>query len=418
MKAALLALPALFLVLAGCVPNKAFQAKTPTVDYRYPDDDYYQPASAGLAFIEFLQNGALADDKERDAAFQKIEEYNRLNPSKGAIVFVFVHGWKNNASEQSGNVSGFRRALDFMARRTVRPVLGIYIGWPGVGWPGQNTGFAENVSFSNRESVAYAVGAKPLRETLVGILRHAKGPEFDGNSSVILMGHSFGGLVLESAITPVLKSRLDQIGTRGKIRSPADLILLINEAASAELARPLLYYLHDQHVKYRDDHGRDVPLLVSITSKGDTVTKFAFPAGQWISPSRPKDLKKIDPPDAFGIDNERTYYLLTTANTVALQNHEFKRRPSNGLSDPPQAAYLTSRVSRKLVFDFVPIADPKPRNDTPYWVAQLPQVFVPDHGTVFGYEFIGLINEFVIKSQVIESGSNKVRRRLLLEKGD
>jgi hypothetical protein len=389
------------LALTACVPNQAYKVKTPTAEYTYPGGgDYFKQASASLAYIEFLQDGKLASDSERTAAYQMIDKSAALDTDQGAIVFVFVHGWKNNASEESGNVWGFRRALDFFASTTSRPVLGIYIGWPGVGWPGQNTGFVENVSFYNRETVASQVGAAgPLRETLVGILQHAKGNDYSGKSSVVLMGHSFGGLVLETAVTPILQERLDKLSKGERVTSPADLIVLINEAAPAQLARPLLLYLHDNKIKYQDQNGEDFPLVLSMTSSGDIDTKFAFPGGQWLSP-HPKGLNKIKPPDAFGIDSDLTYYLLTTANTVALQNREFLRRPASSIGTVPPAAYMTATVSGKFIYDFVPISEPSPRNDTPYWVSQLPQVFVPDHGNVFGYEFMCLMNDFLFAPQM------------------
>ena len=159
-------LAAVTVCLPGCVPNRAFQTAKPTARYTFPKNNYYVAGSAGLAFIEFLQDGSLADKSERDAAYKMIDKYNATDGQQSPIVFVFIHGWKNNASEQSGNVWGFRRALDFFASFTKRPVLGIFIGWPGVGWPGPNGGFLENVSFSDRESVAYRVGGQRLRETL------------------------------------------------------------------------------------------------------------------------------------------------------------------------------------------------------------------------------------------------------------
>ena len=214
------------------------------------------------------------------------------------------------------------------------------------------------------------------------------------------MGHSFGGVVLENAVTPILKSRVEAVVAGKPAPPPADLVVLINEAGSAQLARPFLYYLKQNHVRYRADHQQDSPLLLSLTSAGDVATKFAFPGGQWISPHRPKNLRKIDPPDAFGIDDDKTYYLLTTANTIALQNHVFQPRPADTLNDAPPDAYTSVTVGKKAIYDFVPLRDPDPRNNTPYWVAQLPQVFVPDHGEVFGYEFMNLVNQFLVRAQL------------------
>ncbi len=398
------------MALEGCVPNQAFKVHAPVASYNYAlasNKNYFFNASADVSFVEFLKDGSLANANERDQAYAMIDSYRKLDPK--SMIFVFLHGWKNDASEASGNVWGFRRTLDFLACLTGRPVLGIYIGWPGVGWPGQNGGFAENLSFSDRESVAYQVGSGAVRGILTEIIRRTKGANYDSDTTLILMGHSFGGLVMEEAITPLIKARIDSADPNVKVASPVDLLLLINEAAPAQLARPFLYYLKNQNVSYKDDKGQDYPLIVSMTSVGDAATKFAFPGGQFISPHKPK-LNKIVPKDMFGIDSEKTYYLLTTANTVALQNRVFvERGPKNPATTPP-GAFVTLALdpNNKNIYDFVPLKTQNPKlpvnNDTPYWVAQLPQVFVPDHGSVFGYQFMRLLNEFV--SDTHYSGSS------------
>jgi hypothetical protein len=391
------------------VPNTAYRLKHPTYDFKFPDnsqDPHWFRASAGLSFIEFDDKGKLFSPIEVSAALNEIDKYKAQSTGGDALVVVFIHGWKNNASDDSGNVWGFRRALDEIAALSVdRPVVGIYIGWPGVGFPGQNSGFLEDLSFSNRESVANRVGAGDLRNTLVQIMQRTKGNDYQGKSSCILIGHSFGGLVLESAITPVLEDLIKQSPPGQKILSPADLIVLLNEAAPAGLAVRFLKYLKNENVTYSDDSGTNHPLLLSMTSSGDVATKFAFPGGQFISPSRPANLKK-HPPDEFGIDSDLTYWLLTTANTVALQNHEFDSRTPP--LPPPDNVYVSVLVGPKLAFDFVRARVPNPiKNDTPYWVSQLPELFVPDHGTVFGCNFMYLLLNLLERGAVLPTGTAK-----------
>ncbi len=217
------------------------------------------------------------------------------------------------------------------------------------------------------------------------------------DSSCVLIGHSFGGLVLEKAVTPILQEAVEKSkGT--EVSSPVDLVVLINEAAPAGQAVSFLKLLLHHRVTYKDKDGHDHPLLLSITSSGDVATKFAFPGGQFLSPHRPANSKRD--PDEFGIDSDLTYWLLTTANTLALQNHKFDSRLRT--EPPAENAYLSVNVGRKMAYDFLKIT-PAPRNVTPYWVSQLPQVFVPDHGTVFGCNFMYLLMSFLEKGQVIHS---------------
>ena len=45
-----------------------------------------------------------------------------------------------------------------------------------------------------------------------------KGPDYQGNSSCILIGHSFGGLVMETAVTPLLRNQLAKLEAGGQTK--------------------------------------------------------------------------------------------------------------------------------------------------------------------------------------------------------
>ena len=69
---------------------------------------------------------------EFDTALSVIRRAN-TDAHADPLVLTFVHGWKNNAAPDNGNVAGFEVALqDIYARlQRNRPVIGIYIGWRG-----------------------------------------------------------------------------------------------------------------------------------------------------------------------------------------------------------------------------------------------------------------------------------------------
>jgi len=410
--ASALAAVAALVLCCCCVPNRSFRAQQSVYQYHFPDDHrFFRNGCAGLAFIEFDDEGSLFHPEQVDHALDLVHQLQDLDrefngkEAQGVAVFVFIHGWKNNASEASGNVWGFRKALDELAVSSDgRPIVGIYIGWPGIGWPGFDAGLLEDFSFGDRENVAGVVGgAGALTNVLEKILRGTKGPDYQGKSSCVLIGHSFGGLVMETAVTPLLRDQLAKLEAGGQTKPLADLIVLINEAAPALLARPLLYYLTDNHIEYSDPSGKTpFPLLLSMTSQGDVDTKFAFPGGQFLDHNKPT-FPKDQPPDRFGI-TDKTYFYLTTANTIALQNHQFVSRPVSA-EKPADGAFVSPRVGH-TAYDLVP----KPGNNrTPYWVTQLPQVFVPDHGTVFGVEFMRLLVELLDAPKIVTKQPSPAR---------
>jgi hypothetical protein len=92
-------------------------------------DNYY------LGFIEFDEFGELFDRGQLNRAMTLIQTAKNASPTKNAIVVTFIHGWKNNASDDSGNVWGFREELKSIANTKQYKnysVIGLYLGWRGL----------------------------------------------------------------------------------------------------------------------------------------------------------------------------------------------------------------------------------------------------------------------------------------------
>ena len=397
------------ILLTSCIrpQNYHLTPNSATVAIQFPDQKlgkkhpvtYFRKALAYESYIEFNAEGQLFDPRQVEAALGLI---NNLKHPKGStseqavMMLLFVHGWKNNASEQSGNVWGFRRVLDLQAAKQNVPVIGVYIGWPG-----DATRFGKFFSFWNRESVADAVGAGYLDEVLEKLLIAVKGPGYlpaagAPDSTAILIGHSFGGLVLERAMIRILQQLIDSHPGNSAIPAPADLTLLLNEAGPARQARPLLLELLRQNLTYSDSYQKQYPLLVAMTSDGDAATKIAFPGGEFISTNRPKtevyatpDGKKLD---EFGQSDSLPYNLLSPANMIALRSHMIMEAPNTAdcvvYSKVHNRGYCVEKIPD-------PSGGPKVANTTPYWIMGLPQIFVPDHSSVFRPEMIQLVDDFV-----------------------
>jgi hypothetical protein len=158
-----------------------------------------------LAFVEFDDFG------EFFHPCQLVEMQEAIRSAKekqGKVaVLVFVHGWKNNASDRSGNVWGFRNQLREYARNTSAlppnvPLIGIYIGWRGA-----VVRTLKDFSYWDRRDTATHIAGAHMSETLMSIIHETKGQNGD-QSTLIMVGHSFGGLLLEHAITQSLVSMM------------------------------------------------------------------------------------------------------------------------------------------------------------------------------------------------------------------
>ena len=399
--------------LNGCIRTQNYHADIPNnpatksifyyhfdasdLNYSGKKDQYFQTSNAYEAYVEFNASGdPYSDEKGNDVQLKNAlgliqrVKHPVAGPARKIALYVFIHGWKNNASEETGNVWGFRRFLsEIAAQHCNEPVVGVYIGWPGAAIKGDTF-----LTFWDREPVANNVGAnKHLTDTLRALLQGAKGSSYNDGSTAVVIGHSFGGIVLERAATTLLQEQL-----ANSAASPAELFLLLNEAGAAAIGIDFLRQLHREKVTYNDNDHHPHPLLLSMTSTGDVATKFAYPGAEFLSYKREKTT--IYPvTDEFGQQNSLPYNILTAANMVALQNHQIVPCTT------PSANGLKITLTAKSSYCMNPVAGAL--NTTPYWIMQLPQVFVPDHSSVFQAYMLKLIAAILQDSEVTSCTGNK-----------
>lgn len=426
-----------------------------------------------LAFIEVDEFGEMFDRRQLNHALGLIQEAKSKSktmmkradgsvvPTHNAVVVTFIHGWKNNASDSSGNVWGFRdslseiaNALDerlkkragddkeqFLQGEGPEPVVGIYIGWRGAV---TNVGVVKEFTFFDRRNAAARIPGAHLTEILKDISYTAKscirGPDVPpgapnpcpensrtgpgtGSFSVIV-GHSFGGQVLERTVTQALASdlltqeaerkdreRRGQEKPRGNFIEPeTDLIVMLNEAAPATEGKQLIDLLrvHKMQLCVKIEGGRCVenqPLILSITSTGDWATGLTLPVGQGASSIFQKKFRKYEDPQPKEIPSQRTYYLHSTAHLPALFNHVLGEASDPKIKKEVEAAregghgadvhcFTAAKIQGKE-YCIAPVADAF--NDTPYWVMQMGTEFVPDHGQIFRPAFRELLQQFLLQ---------------------
>ncbi len=195
-----------------------------------------------LNFVEYRDNGELFDQAELDAALTQLD--NARKTGQHVIVFIYIHGWHNNAGERKndlkkkncsdnlydGDVAKFEYCgLQVIADKypstpgaKAPRVVGIYLAWHGedfTPWAAVIPYYVPSYIF--RRHYAYKIGQtgmeKGLQQILYIIQQHRR------SYFVIAMGHSFGARALENAdlmLDPKYPKPLYSSGPNADSQSP------------------------------------------------------------------------------------------------------------------------------------------------------------------------------------------------------
>jgi hypothetical protein len=389
----------LAVLVAGCTKQQMYR----------PDNVEKGPGYT-LGFIEFDDQGEPWSPAQAERVIEAIERANR-SPN-GAIVIVFVHGWKNNASVEQERkdgyiLNGFNKLLTELTRltRAMDPtsppeVVGVFIAWRG-----KSAKFLQDLSFWGRRKAARRVASPAATGTLFELLTTAQD---NPRSRAALVGHSFGGLLVESVMTHAMSGILYS-GVEGQAEFPADIVVLVNPAASAVLAKEFVDLLAREGVTfYRvDAKGTryERPLIVSVTSEGDTATRVYFPIGARLG-GLGKHYRTYGPEFCSPGESQREFLVHTAGNTEVLHSHIMTRQPL-----PPGTQVPETDVQLQLgedpttgekTFSFTGFHDrytvskkPGALNQTPYWIMRVPKSLIPNHSDIFRPDTIRLLSALV-----------------------
>lgn len=274
---------ALALLLGACAAYGPYHANTaaePMNSVRGPADGRYK-----MAFIEFGDQGSALDMSQRAAAINVIRKAER------PLLFVYIHGWQNDAV--SGDTCKFEHFLDTLSRfpemheRKIN-LIGVYIAWRGkdLTIPGLDL-----LTFWSRKSTGGEVAAENGCLAAISELALAARAPDKKLHHCVLMGHSFGGLVLGNTIS---HSILDASSTGERNSSPWDMAVAFNSADDSISTRQLMSELDDL---YKYDPARHAyvgraggvgkvaaidenrPLLIMLQAENDKATGAFFPIG-------------------------------------------------------------------------------------------------------------------------------------------
>jgi hypothetical protein len=275
-----LAVTTLFAARAAYGPSHPNTSADPLNSVRGPTDGRYK-----LAFIEFGDQGSALDTSQRTAALKVIHE------AKRPLLFVYIHGWQNNA--KSADVCKFEHFIDTVSRNpeiTGRKldVIGVYVAWRGLDI---TLPVAKFLTFWSRKATGYTIASQNgILATVSELALAARSPD-KAYHHCVLLGHSFGGLVLENTISHTI---LDASSTGRRNTSPWDMAVAFNAADSSIGSRQLMseldyLYKYDpaRHAYVGRSPGAESgsvveenrPFLIILQSENDIATGEFFPAG-------------------------------------------------------------------------------------------------------------------------------------------
>lgn len=225
-----------------------------------------------LAFIEFNNEGVPFDQENIDKCLGKIASLSD-DSDKNLLMVAFIHGWHHNAAQTDTNVIQFKNFLLALQREeqslrvgTKRSVVGIYLGWQG---KKSENELVNLLSYRDKKELGLSTGKKSVAKVLE---RLSEIRASNKNNRLILVGHSFGGGVLYSAIRKELLDNLNNPIPRST-KLFGDLVVLLNPAVEAGR-------FVDVHEHLNNHFDACTPLaMVSFTSESDTALSKEFPKG-------------------------------------------------------------------------------------------------------------------------------------------
>jgi len=277
---------------------------------------------AYFAAVEADDRGWFAEPRQAHAILDSLTSMTR---TQNVTVLTFVHGWRHNGQRGDDNVRDFKQTIRYLAhtlnldsicahrlsatqggRNTT--VVGVYVGWRGkttFEWPSCFGPLQALLSlhvyttFWGRKETADRVGHEDIGRFLVALaqLKAVLPPEAHHDYSLTIVGHSFGGHLVLSALREQLEESLlasevragvdrgggaapslgaypNQLGSGanlGEVIDPLSCnILLINPAVEAAEMR----YLYE--VSRRSTLADNQPPLISVFSATNDAARLVF----------------------------------------------------------------------------------------------------------------------------------------------
>lgn len=371
-----------------------------------------------MTFIEYRENGDpwdLAQYEHAKALIEQIRKDSKQgNEQMGpATVFLYVHGWKHNASDRGddGDVARFGRYLEmyheYVKDSNPRPVVGVYLSWRGRSL--ELPGWISWLTFWTRSAAARRVGNGAINDHIDDLvsmaIRHRKELDPGRHPYAFVIGHSFGARVLETAVIGKQKSSLrGNCKTLALDQNPvtamADLVLFENAATSSQYVRRQVFdcqpcgnkregcrdldkkpnFSHSvmarnsafdraECAQHPDERRcQPYPVFLAASSSKDWLTRAVLFAASFQHPAaffpwrQTHHIRKAQPTEVVNPKNDEVFMFQT---------------PANGKSE---ATYMVHRKNTKTI---------SPAN--PVWVIEVGKNVSSSHGDVWNATMMNMI---------------------------
>jgi hypothetical protein len=415
-------------------------------DKKLPPCVEHDPRGFDLLFVEFDQRGDFWDRDQLADGSRAI----KVAATKGEQVLLieYVHGWHNNAldDDPGRDVDRFRQLLSVIAQsKRVHElnyrVMGAYIGWRGETFRNNSNPLTyplwipHTASFYPEKHIGTEVGSLPMVTEAIFWLVHEARHNSPG-ARTILIGHSFGAMVLENAIAQAIASSVAGTPYEGKgasssdIYTPADLVLLLNSAADSMRAKGLEEMLSRMGSSASRYISADRPLIISVTSTGDDATGTFFPIGTSLS-NMAKGFRSYDTLNFAHLPSpisQRYFVTHTPGHNDYLCSHvvcidKTKILPSTAAQLPAKSEPLPAEFVRLfdenvsnpvapqgrgkdrtwrfrclgkegIAWSTIKVAnyhsDKPVYNRTAYWIIEVPPEIIKDHSDIFNQQSLCL----------------------------
>jgi pimeloyl-ACP methyl ester carboxylesterase len=457
------------------LPDIECKSRTIELCQKYPPQSSGPSPSFDLAYIEFDDMGEfwtignldylMKENTQVSDALTLIKE--RKLDGKPVVVITFIHGWKNNASAFDGSphnrligtksLLGFRNTLQTMAKEDpARAYIGVFIAWRGQSITG-------NVfsTYWNRRDAAERVGRSSMTEALFDLMFATRPPNPPSaenrcgmtapqeESEFIVVGHSFGGRILQRALTqPVLALIIERSKEAERCRDewnlkheatdrletlvfqpPASLIVFINPANDSFETKGAIEAMKRMNLRVYDPSKQGnffdaPPLFVSILSDGDWATTKVMPIAQFLSAPFVSIGRKYDrnakEEHELSKRSQGYYYIHNDGRVQELITHKVTdmAHETNEMSDKncdPTKVLKRSPNSPKITFPIgnttyealpMPQCRDRFRNNTPFWVITVPSAIVKDHSDIFEPGIVMLTTKILESQRLFKARHN------------
>lgn len=367
--------------------------------------------------VETLKNGVLLGQVEMDdqgdlisyRQLKQVTDRIKSESREPMLLLIYIHGWNHNASGHwvSGNsdLQGFREALEKLGQATGKKTMGVFFSWRGR----TLASFPVGVDYFHRHAAALRVGGEAGVAALYELGMTAR--QANRGNRVVMVGHSLGGAILESALGESMAAKVATASARGETLKrrdfPADLAISVNSAGSAIQARQLITTFKERGI--REIEGG--PVLVSLTSRRDIVTGVFWPIGHflgryvpgfnWFNTGVAGQYRKEPGKDRLA-GTQREAHRTTVGHFEPLFSHQYRKTASekrdlatilrDNRAGREGNGFLVKGEEDVFLFSR---RDPPCYNETPYWIIPVPGEFISSHWDQWNDNFIAMMTSLM-----------------------